>query len=78
MKSRIPKRQSRASDVVAFIDHCCAAVDNSIPLLRTLFLAAGLAGALLRTGVVADFLFLTGLFLQFSIWFQNWWLRKPG
>lgn len=71
MKSRIPKRQSGASDFATFLDHCCDTLDSSIPTLRTLFLAAGLIAALLRTGPLADLLFVTGLLLQLSIWFES-------
>jgi hypothetical protein len=73
MKSRIAKRQTRMSGFAGLLAHWCELFDSSIPYLRTLFLAAGLTAAALRTGVLADLLFVTGLVLQFSIWFQDWW-----
>ena len=76
MKFRIPKRHPGTTDFTAFLIHCCDALDRSLPALRTLFLIAGVIAAALRTGLLADFLFVTGLLLQFSIWFENWWLHK--
>lgn len=76
MKSRIAKRQTELSGFAGMLAHWCGRFDASIPYLRTLFLLAGLAAAALRTGTLADFLFVTGLVLQFSIWFENWWLGQ--
>jgi hypothetical protein len=62
--------------VEAFLVQVCAALDRSVTSLRTVFLVAGLAAAALRMGRAADFLFVTGLLLQLSIWFENWWLAR--
>jgi hypothetical protein len=76
MKLRIPKRQPGMPAVEAFLVQVCAALDRSVTGLRTVFLVAGLAAAALRMGRAADFLFVTGLLLQLSIWFENWWLAR--
>ncbi|QOY93609.1 hypothetical protein IM543_18975 [Massilia sp. UMI-21] len=47
-----------------------------MPFLRTAFLIAGVLAAGLRLGRTADFLFVTGLVLQLSIWFESWWLKR--
>jgi hypothetical protein len=73
MKLRIPKRQPGAPGAEAFLVHFCEAFDRSIPALRTGFLIAGLLAAAMQTGKLADFVFVTGLLLQFAIWFENWW-----
>jgi hypothetical protein len=75
MKSRIPKRQLGTFDFATFLAHCCETIDSSIPQLRTAFLIAGVFAAGLQTGQLADFLFVTGLLLQFSICFEHWWLH---
>lgn len=76
MKSRIPKRHPETTDFTTLLIHCCETLDASLPALRTAFLIAGVIAAGLRTGLLADFLFVTGLLLQFSIWFESWWLHK--
>ena len=76
MKFRIPKRHPGTTDFATFLIHCCDALDRSLPALRTFVLVAGVIAAALRTGLLADFLFVTGLLLQLSIWFENWWLHK--
>lgn len=75
MKLRLPKRQAGVSGM-ALLTTCCKTIDNSIPALRTAFLILGVIAAALRLGSVGDFLFVTGLLLQFSIWFENWWLAR--
>jgi hypothetical protein len=72
MKLRAHKPgRSHAEDIlVEFLD----LLDRTIPTARTAFLIAGVLAAALRTGVSADFIFATGLALQFAIWFENWWL----
>lgn len=75
MKLRLPKRQAGISGA-ALLVHCCKALDSSIPFLRTAFLIAGVVAAGLRLGHAADFLFVTGLLLQLSMWFENWWLKR--
>lgn len=74
MKSRLPKRQPGAPEFAAFLVHCCDALDKMIPVLRTLFLVAGVVASGLGAGIVADFLFVTGLVFQFAIWFEQWWV----
>jgi hypothetical protein len=37
-------------------------------------MAAGIAAAALNVDTSADYLFAAGLLLQFTIWFENWWL----
>ena len=75
MKFRIPKRQAGMSGE-AFLITCCKALDSSVPALRTAFLGAGVIAAALGLGSAGDFLFVTGLLLQFSIWFENWWVVR--
>ncbi|KFI08759.1 hypothetical protein [Massilia sp. BSC265] len=75
MKFRIPKRQAGMSGE-AFLTTCCKTLDSSIPALRTACLIAGVIAAGLRLGSVGDFLFVTGLLLHFSIWFENWWVQR--
>ena len=75
MKLRLPKRHSTASAETMLV-HACEAVDRSMTILRTFFLIAGLIAAAAQTGIVSDFLFVTGLLLQFAIWFQHWWIEK--
>lgn len=48
-------------------------LDKSIPMFRTMLIAAGVAGAALNIGRTADYLFAAGLLLHFSIWFEAWW-----
>lgn len=76
MKSRIPKRHFGPSDFATFLVRCCVTLDGILPALRTGLLVTGIGAAALRAGLVADFLFVTGLLLQFSIWFENWWLKR--
>jgi F0F1-type ATP synthase membrane subunit c/vacuolar-type H+-ATPase subunit K len=76
MKLRIPKRQAGTSGAEAFLAHLCVAFDRSIPGLRTGFLITGLIAAAMRTGELADFLFVTGLLFQFAIWFEQWWCAR--
>jgi hypothetical protein len=73
MKLRIPKRQSGTTGAEAVLLQWCAALDHSIPRLRTALIIAGLLGAALRTGQLADYLFVTGLLFQWAIWFEKWW-----
>lgn len=75
MKFRIPKRPAGMSGET-FLITCCKTLDSSIPALRTACLIAGLAAVGLRLGSVGDFLFVTGLLLHFSIWFENWWGQR--
>lgn len=51
-------------------------LDRCIPILRTVFLIIGVLAAALRGGWIADFLFATGLLLQFVMWFDYWWVTK--
>jgi hypothetical protein len=53
-------------------------LDRSIPSLRTMFLAAGVLAAAFQLGTVADFLFVTGLLLQFAMWFEHWWATQQS
>lgn len=55
----------------AFPARVCAALDRSIPGLRSVFMVAGLVAAAAQAGTAADFLFVTGLLFQFAIWFEN-------
>ena len=75
MKLRLPKRQAGMSGE-ALLVHCCKTLDSSMPLLRTAFLVAGVLAAGLQLGRAADFLFVTGMVLQLSIWFESWWLKR--
>lgn len=75
MKFRIPKREAGMSGEV-FLISCCKTLDSNIPTMRTAFLVAGVIAAGLQLGSVGDFLFVTGLLLQFSIWFENWWGQR--
>jgi len=50
-------------------------LDRCIPILRTVFLIAGVLAAALKVGRTADFLFATGLLFQFAMWFNDWWIR---
>jgi hypothetical protein len=56
--------------------YICEAFDRAIPGLRTVFLIAGLVAAAARTGLAADFLFVTGLLFQLAIWFEHWWIAQ--
>jgi hypothetical protein len=76
MKLRIPKRQAGPPSAIDFLALVCDALDRSIPGLRTGFLVAGLLAAAMRTGELADFLFVTGLLFQFAIWFEHWWCSR--
>lgn len=74
MKLRLQKRQTgRPESVLA---HFCEAVDRSIPVLRTAFMLAGLIVAAVRGGRLADYLFVTGLLLHFSIAFEHWLTKR--
>jgi hypothetical protein len=53
--------------------NCMNTLDRSIPIFRTVFMAAGVAGAALSIGLTADYLFAAGLLLHFTIWFEGWW-----
>jgi hypothetical protein len=72
MKLRIhkPSRSGTENMLVEFFD----LLDRTIPGARTAFLVAGVLAAAQRTGASSDFLFATGLALQFTIWFESWWL----
>jgi hypothetical protein len=74
MKLRLPKREAGRSESV--LAHFCAAIDHSIPVLRTVFIVAGLVVAAVRGGRLADFLFVTGLLFHFAISFEHWWITK--
>ena len=76
MKLRLPKREPGAMGADPFLVQFCNALDRSIPLLRTLFIVAGLVAAAARVGKASDFLFVTGLLFHFAIWFESWWLTK--
>lgn len=71
MKPRVhkPSRSQAEGVLVEFLD----LLDRTIPTARTVFLTAGVVAAALRTGIYADFLFATGLAIQFTIWFELWW-----
>lgn len=71
MKPRVhkPGRSQAEGVLVEFLD----LLDRTIPTARTVFLMAGVVAAALRTGIYADFLFATGLAIQFTIWFELWW-----
>jgi hypothetical protein len=75
MKLRLPKRHS-AFNTETMLVHVCESLDRSIPTLRTFFMVAGVIAAAARTGILSDFLFVTGLLLQCAIWFQHWWIRQ--
>jgi hypothetical protein len=60
----------------ALLVHFCASLDRSLPTLRTFFIVAGVIAAAARTGICSDILFVTGLLLQFAIWFEHWWMQK--
>lgn len=75
MKLRLRKRHS-AANTDALLVLVCESLDRSIPILRTFFIVAGLIAAAARTGALSDFLFVTGLLLQFAIWFQHWWIQQ--
>lgn len=76
MKLRQPKRQPGLPGAEAFLVQVCDALDRSIPGLRTAFILAGLVAAAAHAGKAADFLFVTGLLLQFAIWFESWLTKK--
>lgn len=75
MKLRLPKRHS-AANAEAVLVHFCESLDRSLPTLRTFFIVTGVIAAAARTGIYSDFLFATGLILQFAIWFEHWWIQK--
>jgi hypothetical protein len=75
MKLRLPKRHT-AVNTEAMLVHVCESLDRGIPVLRTFFIMAGVIAAAARTGILSDFLFVTGLLLQFAIWFQHWWIQQ--
>lgn len=52
---------------------CMNTLDRSIPIFRTVFISAGVAGAALGIGATADYFFAAGLLLHFAIWFEGWW-----
>jgi hypothetical protein len=76
MKLRLPKRQPDTPSVEAPLVQFCGAMDRSIPVLRTVFIIAGLIAAAARLGSGGDFLFVAGMLFQLSIWFQQWWIAK--
>jgi hypothetical protein len=76
MKLRIPKRQPGTPGFEAALVHFCKMLDHCIPGLRTLFLVAGVLAAALKLGTTADFLFATGLLLQVTMWFGDWWMAQ--
>jgi hypothetical protein len=75
MKLRLPKRHS-AANVESSLVHFCESLDRSLPTLRTFFIVTGVIAAAARVGIYSDFLFVTGLLLQFAIWFEYWWIQK--
>jgi hypothetical protein len=75
MKLRLPKRHS-APSVEALLVYVSASLDRSLPALRTFFIVTGVIAAAARTGIFSDFLFVTGILLQFAIWFEHWWIQK--
>jgi hypothetical protein len=75
MKLRLPKRHSTAN-AEAMLALVCESLDRSIPMLRTFFIVVGVVAAAARTGILSDFLFVTGLLLQLAIWFQHWWIQQ--
>lgn len=48
-------------------------LDRSVPVFRTILVGAGVAGAALDIGVTADYLFVAGFLLHFTILFEDWW-----
>jgi hypothetical protein len=74
MKDKLRKQQAGRSETV--LAYVCEAADRSIPVLRTVFIIAGLIVAAVRGGRLADYLFVTGLLLHFSISFEHWWIAK--
>ncbi|WP_323140484.1 hypothetical protein [Massilia phyllosphaerae] len=76
MKLRLPKRQPGTPSVEAPLVQFCGVVDRSIPVLRTILIIAGLLAAAARLGPIGDFLFVTGMLFQLSMWFQHWWIAK--
>lgn len=75
MKLRLPKRHS-AANMEALLVHFSTSLDRSLPTLRTFFIVTGVIAAAARTGIFSDFMFATGLLLQFAIWFEHWWIQK--
>jgi hypothetical protein len=74
MKLRMPKRPLHTSgEATVTAPHYCERIDQLIPALRTLLLVAGVLAAALKAGIVADYLFASGLLLHWAIWFQQWW-----
>jgi hypothetical protein len=74
MKLRMPKRALHTpTPAITAVAYCCERIDRAIPLLRTLFLMAGVLAAALKAGALADYLFGAGLLLHWTIWFQRWW-----
>lgn len=76
MKLRLPKRQPDTPSVEASLVQFCGALDRSIPVLRTILILAGLIAAAARLGPSGDFLFVTGMLFQLSMWFQHWLIAK--
>lgn len=76
MKLRLPKRQPDTPSVEASLVQFCGALDRSIPVLRTILILAGLIAAAARLGPGGDFLFVTGMLFQLSMWFQHWLIAK--
>jgi len=76
MKLRLPKRQPDTPGVEAVLVQFCGALDRSIPVFRTMFIIAGLLAAAFHIAPSGDFLFVTGMLFQLSMWFQHWWIAK--
>jgi hypothetical protein len=76
MKLRLPKRQPDTPSIEASLVQFCGALDRSIPVLRTVLIIVGLIAAAVRLGSIGDFLFVTGILFQLSMWFQHWWIAK--
>jgi hypothetical protein len=70
---RVKKSFKAPSDPSLSALNCINTLDRSIPVFRTVFLAAGVAAAALNIGRTADYLFAAGLLLHFTIWFEEWW-----
>jgi hypothetical protein len=50
-----------------------AALDKSVPVLRTIFLIVGVVAAGLGAAKLSDYVFAAGLLLHIAIWFEGWW-----
>jgi hypothetical protein len=55
------------------VSRLLAALDKSVPVLRTVFLIVGIVTAGFGAGRLSDYVFAAGLLLHFTIWFERWW-----